>query len=158
MLRPPQSLTSIAFACCRNPNLAQRLGRLDLHFHKLCFFRFSQSLLPGKHLRRRHPAFFAKCRHALTTRDLLGQDRTPLLSKTRAMFCHEFRVPHARALNKMAFKYRSRIVLYGTPSASIRISRARNTYPAGSERDWAMLLNSILCPSFNTTSFGCMTT
>src|ERR1700751_1189291 len=84
-----------------NPNLAQRLGRLDLHFHKLCLFRFSQSLLPGKHLRRRQPPFSAKCRHALTTRDLLGHDRTPLLPKSRPMFYHELKVTHARALKKM---------------------------------------------------------
>jgi len=90
-----------------NTNLAQRLSRLDLHFDELCFFRFSQSLLPGKHLRRRHSALLAKCRHALTTRDLLRHDRTPLLPKTRAMFCHGLSVTHARALNKMAFKYRS---------------------------------------------------
>ncbi len=92
----------------QNPNLAQRLSRLDLHFDALCLFRLSQSPFPGKHLRRRHPAFFAKCRHALTTRDLLGHDRTPLLPKTRAMFCHELKVTHVRALNKMAFRYRSR--------------------------------------------------
>jgi hypothetical protein len=30
--------------------------------------------------------------------------------------------------------------LKDAPSASIRISLARNTYPAGRERDWAMLL------------------
>src|SRR5579862_7152531 len=90
------------------PNLAQRLSRLDLHFNEPCFFRFSQSLLPGKHLRRRHSAFFAKCRHALTTRDLLGYDRTPLLPKPRSMFCHESKVTHAGTLNKMVFKYRSR--------------------------------------------------
>src|SRR5579864_5365608 len=94
-----------------NPNLARRLSRLDLHFDKLCFFRFSQSLLPGKHLRRRHPAFFAKCRHTLATRDLLGHDRTPLLPKPRAMFCHDLKVTHARTSNKMAFKYRSPIFL-----------------------------------------------
>jgi len=91
-----------------NPNVARRLGRLDLHFHKLCFFCFSQSLLLGKHLRGRHSAFFPKCRHALTTRDLLGYDRTQLLPKPRPMFCHQSKVTHAGALNKMAFKYRSR--------------------------------------------------
>ena len=50
----------------------------------------------------------AKRRHALTTRDLLGYDRTPLLPKTRPMFCHELKVTHPCALNKIAFKYRSR--------------------------------------------------
>ena len=34
------------------------------------------------------------------------------------------------------------IALKDVPSASNRISLARNTYPAGSERDWAMLLRS----------------
>jgi hypothetical protein len=31
------------------------------------------------------------------------------------------------------------IALNDAPSASIRINLARNTYPAGRERDWAML-------------------
>ncbi len=34
------------------------------------------------------------------------------------------------------------MLLWEEPSASIRISRARNTYPAGRERDWAIWLSS----------------
>ena len=37
------------------------------------------------------------------------------------------------------------MALKDAPSASIRISLARNTYPAGRERDWAMLLRSECC-------------
>ena len=39
----------------------------------------------------------------------------------------------------------SLIALKDAPSASIRINLARNTYPAGRERDWAMLLRSERC-------------
>src|SRR3981081_2770321 len=44
------------------------------------------------------------------------------------------------------------MVLNDAPSASIRISQARNTYPAGRERDWAMLLSSTRCSSLSKTS------
>ena len=37
------------------------------------------------------------------------------------------------------------IALKEEPSATMRINLARNTYPAGSERDWAMLLRSDCC-------------
>src|SRR5438552_12311337 len=37
------------------------------------------------------------------------------------------------------------IALKDEPSASIRINLARNTYPAGRARDWAMLLRSDCC-------------
>ena len=40
----------------------------------------------------------------------------------------------------------------GRAFASIRISLARNTYPAGSERDWAMLLRSKCCCRVSRTS------
>ena len=44
------------------------------------------------------------------------------------------------------------MVLKDAPSASIRINRARNTYPAGRERDCAMLLSSARCSSLSNTS------
>jgi hypothetical protein len=34
------------------------------------------------------------------------------------------------------------MVLYEAPSANIRISLARNTYPAGKDRDWEMRSSS----------------
>ena len=37
------------------------------------------------------------------------------------------------------------IALKDAPWASIRINLARNTYPAGRARDWAMLLRSKCC-------------
>jgi len=37
------------------------------------------------------------------------------------------------------------IALKEEPSASMRINLARNTYPAGRARDWAMLLRSECC-------------
>ncbi len=42
------------------------------------------------------------------------------------------------------------IALNDAPSASIRISLARNTYPAGRDRDWAMRLSSSCCSSLRT--------
>jgi hypothetical protein len=50
------------------------------------------------------------------------------------------------------------MVLKDAPSASIRINRARNTYPVGRERDGAMPLNSPRCSSFSTTSLVGMKT
>jgi hypothetical protein len=44
------------------------------------------------------------------------------------------------------------MVLKDAPSASIKTNRARKTYPAGRDRDWAMLLNSLCWSSLNTTS------
>ncbi len=46
---------------------------------------------------------------------------------------------------------RSLMELYETPSASIRINLARNTYPAGKDRDWEMRLSSKCWPSESTT-------
>jgi hypothetical protein len=43
------------------------------------------------------------------------------------------------------------IVLNDAPSASIKISLARKTYPAGKDRDWAMRLSSSCCSSLRTT-------
>jgi hypothetical protein len=40
---------------------------------------------------------------------------------------------------------RARITAKLTPSLSIRISRTRNTYPAGNERDCTMLVSSRFC-------------
>ncbi len=46
---------------------------------------------------------------------------------------------------------RSLMKLYEAPSANIRISLARNTYPAGKDRDWEMRLSSKCWSSESTT-------
>ena len=46
------------------------------------------------------------------------------------------------------------IALKDAPSFSIRISLARNTYPAGKDRDWAMLLRSKCCCGVSRTSLS----
>ena len=43
------------------------------------------------------------------------------------------------------------MVLNAAPLASIRINLARNTYPAGRERDWVMRLSSSCWLSLSTT-------
>jgi hypothetical protein len=44
------------------------------------------------------------------------------------------------------------MVLKDAPLASRRISLARKKYPAGKERDWAMLLSSYCCSCVSQTS------
>jgi hypothetical protein len=53
---------------------------------------------------------------------------------------------------------RSRMVAKVAPSFSSKISLARNTYPAGKDRNWAILVSSLLCCSFSWNIVAVRTT
>jgi hypothetical protein len=78
-----------------------------LHFDELSLFRLSQPLLPCEQLRRCHTPGMAKCRYALSARQLLGHQTSPSRPQLRTAFSHAYKVTHTHAAFKMGFRYRS---------------------------------------------------
>jgi hypothetical protein len=100
-LNPPASLR-------RCPWMMRLLLRRHLHFDELSLFRLSQPLLPCEQLRRCHTPGMAKCRYALSARQLLGHQTSPSRPQLRTAFSHAYKVTHTHAAFKMGFRYRSR--------------------------------------------------